>query len=185
MKMIAVLWNRGCSRIMVASSKPSRSGMHTSIRISATSFFSRHSNASRAELALSKFSPNPASTTSWLSSCAWVSSTNRIFTLSDELMFWRPPVTLAMQPHPQSGHQLLDVDRFRQVVGSSRVEAFLAISLHGLRRQRQNRQAAMAGIGTNGLDGFVAIHAGHHDIHQDDGDIGPCSQHPDGLAAGR
>ncbi len=50
--MMAVRWKRGCSRIIAASSKPSRSGMQTSIRISATSFFSRHSNASRAEEAL-------------------------------------------------------------------------------------------------------------------------------------
>ena len=31
--MIAVCWKRGCSRIMAASSKPSSSGMQTSIRI--------------------------------------------------------------------------------------------------------------------------------------------------------
>ena len=52
-KMMAVRWKRGCSRIIAASSKPSRSGMHTSMRINAMSFFSRHSNASRAEHALS------------------------------------------------------------------------------------------------------------------------------------
>ena len=50
--MIAVFWKRGCSRIMAASSKPSSSGMQTSIRTTATSFLSRNSSASRAEVAL-------------------------------------------------------------------------------------------------------------------------------------
>ena len=63
-KMIPVRWKRGCSRIRAASLNPSRSGMHTSMRMSATSFLSKHSNASRAELALRRFSPISASTTS-------------------------------------------------------------------------------------------------------------------------
>ena len=40
-KMIAVCWKRGCSRIIAASSKPSSSGMQTSISTTATSVFSR------------------------------------------------------------------------------------------------------------------------------------------------
>ena len=47
MKIIAVFWKRGCSRIIAASSKPSSSGMQTSTRMTATSFFSRCSSASR------------------------------------------------------------------------------------------------------------------------------------------
>ena len=35
-KMIAVRWKRGCSRIMAASSKPSSSGMQTSISMTAS-----------------------------------------------------------------------------------------------------------------------------------------------------
>ena len=57
-KMIAVFWKRGCSRIMAASSKPSRSGMHTSIRTTAISVFSRCSSASLPDDALIRFSPS-------------------------------------------------------------------------------------------------------------------------------
>ena len=52
MKMIAVFWKRGCSRIIAASSKPSSSGMQTSISTTATSFLSRNCSASRAEARL-------------------------------------------------------------------------------------------------------------------------------------
>ena len=56
MKIIAVFWKRGCSRIMAASSKPSSSGMQTSTRITATSFLRRYSSASRPEVATTRFS---------------------------------------------------------------------------------------------------------------------------------
>ncbi len=62
--MMAVFWNRGCSRIMAASSKPSVSGMHTSISTTATSVRSRCSSASRAEVALIRLSPSSLSTAS-------------------------------------------------------------------------------------------------------------------------
>ena len=63
-KMIAVRWNRGCSRIIAASSKPSRSGMQTSISTTAISFFSRCCRASFAEFAFSSFSPSSPRITS-------------------------------------------------------------------------------------------------------------------------
>ena len=46
--MMAVFWKRGCWRIMSASSKPSISGMLTSVSTTAMSFFSRCSSASVA-----------------------------------------------------------------------------------------------------------------------------------------
>ena len=58
MKIIAVFWKRGCSRIMAASSKPSSSGMQTSTRMTATSFLSRYSSASRPDVAMARFSPS-------------------------------------------------------------------------------------------------------------------------------
>ncbi len=81
-KMIAVFSKRGCSRIIAASSNPSRSGMQTSISRTAMSFLSRCSSASLAEFALMRFSPSSSSVTSWLSSFAGWSSTSRILTLS-------------------------------------------------------------------------------------------------------
>src|SRR5271167_18016 len=113
---------------MEASSKPSKSGMHTSMRINATSFLSKIWNASRAEAALRRFSPIWASTTSWLSSFACWSSTNRMFTFSEGLMVAAP---LAMQPHAQRRHQLLYVHRLGQIVGCAGLQALFAIALHG------------------------------------------------------
>ena len=56
--MIAVVSKRGWPRTIAASSKPSTSGMRTSISMTAMGFFSRCSNASVAEPALMMFSPN-------------------------------------------------------------------------------------------------------------------------------
>src|SRR6267378_1876889 len=179
--MMAVVWKRGCSRIMAASSNPSRSGMHTSIRINATSFLSSTSNAWRADEALRRFSPTSARIASWLISLAWLSSTSRIFTFSTAFM---GATCSAMQPHAQGGQQLLDIHGFREVVRGSGLEAFLAVALHGLCRQCQNGQAAEAGVLANHFDGLVPVHARHHDVHQNDGHVGTRLQHRDGLAAG-
>ena len=90
-----------------------------------------------------------------------------------------------MQPHPQRRHQLLNVYRLRQIVGGARFEAFLTIAFHGLGGQRQNRQPPIGRIRANRLNGFIAIHARHHDVHQHDRDVAARAQHGDRLAAGR
>src|SRR5882762_5098435 len=150
--MMAVVWKRGCSRIMAASSNPSRSGMHTSIRINATSFLRSTSNAWRADMALRRFSPISARIASWLNSLAWLSSTSRIFTFS--VAAFIGATRSAMQPHAQGGQQLFDIHGFREVIRCPGLEAFLAVALHGLRRQRQNGQAAEVGPRANHLDGL-------------------------------
>ena len=59
--MIAVFWKRGCLRIIAASSKPSTSGMQTSISTTATSVFRSCCRASSPELARIRFSPRSSS----------------------------------------------------------------------------------------------------------------------------
>ena len=48
----------------------------------------------------------------------------------------------AVQPYAQQRQQLLGVDRLRDVVGRAGLQALLAVALHRLGRQRQNRQRA-------------------------------------------
>src|SRR5882757_10630476 len=139
---------------MVASSNPSRSGMHTSMRISAISFFSRHSNAWLAEDAFRRFSPISAKIASWLSNLACWSSTSRMLTRSGAFII----VASAVQLHTQGGQELFDIHRFCEIVGRPRLQALFPVALHGLCGQRQNWQAPELRRRTNRLDGFVALH---------------------------
>ena len=43
--------------------------------------------------------------------------------------------------------------------------------------------SGVSGIAANVLDGFVAVHFGHHDVHQDDGDFRRLLEQFDRLAA--
>ena len=47
---------------------------------------------------------------------------------------------LAMQPHAQRRQQLLGVDRLGEIVRGAGLEALLAVALHRLRGQRDDRQ---------------------------------------------
>ena len=47
---------------------------------------------------------------------------------------------LAMQPHPQGREQLLGIHRLRKVVRCPGLQAFLAVALHRLGGQRDDRQ---------------------------------------------
>ena len=101
--MIAVLWKRGCSRIIAASSKPSSSGMQTSIRTTATSFLSRCSSASRAEVALIRFSPSSAQDHLVAEQLRRLIVDQQDVDLVGWLM--TSARSLAMQPHAQRGEQ--------------------------------------------------------------------------------
>ena len=45
-----------------------------------------------------------------------------------------------MEPHAKRRKQLVGIDRLGQVVRRSRFQAFLAVTLHGFRRQRDDRK---------------------------------------------
>ena len=49
----------------------------------------------------------------------------------------------AMQPHAQRGQQLLGVDRLGEIIRRARLQAFLAVALHRLGGQRDDRQPAV------------------------------------------
>src|SRR5947209_8112263 len=138
---------------MAASWKPSSSGMHTSTSTMAISRLSSCSSAPRAELALIRFSSSSWSITSYLRSLAGWSSTSRMLT-SSFIGF----LDLAMEPHPQRGEQLFGVDRLGEIIGGARLQAFLAVALHGLGGERHDRQPAQRRLGANRLDGLIAIH---------------------------
>ncbi len=49
---------------------------------------------------------------------------------------------LAMQPHPQRGQELFGIDRLGEIIRRAGLQAFLAIALHRLGGQGDDRQAA-------------------------------------------
>src|SRR5688572_14214563 len=70
---------------------------------------------------------------------------------------------LSMQPHSQRRQQLLGVDRFREVVRRTGFEALLAVALHRLRGQSDDRQAPERRILPDLLHRPIAVHVRHHD----------------------
>src|SRR5262249_60031839 len=50
------------------------------------------------------------------------------------------PPMLAMQPHAQRRKQLLGIDRLGEIVGGARLQALLAVALHGFGSERNDRQ---------------------------------------------
>ena len=44
-----------------------------------------------------------------------------------------------MQPDPQNSEQMLDVDRFRDVIGRASFNALFTVAFHRFRRQRNDR----------------------------------------------
>src|SRR3954452_17837244 len=181
MKIIAVFWKRGCSRIIAASSKPSSSGMQTSTRITAISVLSSTSRASRPDEAITRFWPRSFRVTSYASSLAGWSSTRRMLTFSWSIR----ASNSAVQPHADCKQQLIGVDGFGEVVGRAGLEAFLAVAFHGLGRQRNDRKTGEGRIFTNDADSLIAIHLRHHDVHQHDADLRIGFNQGHRLVAGR
>src|SRR5215813_6084853 len=95
------------------------------------------------------FSPSSASTVSTARRCPGVSSTTRMSTRSLDAgtsgavpppgsstaliaLAYPFPLRLAHQPRPQHGHELLGIHRLGQIVPGPGLDALLAIALHGL-----------------------------------------------------
>src|SRR5258707_15099091 len=79
--------------------------------------------------------------------------------------------SLAEEPYPHKGQELLGVDRFRDVVRGACFQTLLAVALHGFRSERQYRQRAEHGIIADFTHCLVAVHFGHHDFHQNHAQI--------------
>src|SRR5689334_22771507 len=134
MKMIGVCSERARRRIIAAVSKPSMPGMRTSSRITAKSRWRSSRSAALPELALTISVGSSRRMDSSAISFSGLSSTIR--TLASSGIARSSPV----QPDPQQREQLLGVDRLRDVVGGARLDALLAVALHRLGGDGDDRQ---------------------------------------------
>src|SRR5215469_15297969 len=89
-----------------------------------------------------------------------------------------------MQPQTKSRKQLLGVDWLCQVFRSAGFETLLAVALHGLSRKSDDGHTPTLRILANHLHGFETVHFGHHDVHQDDGNIWSCLESLNCLSTG-
>ena len=89
-----------------------------------------------------------------------------------------------MEPYAQCRQELLGVDGFGEVVRRARLQTPFTIALHGLRGQGDDREAAPRWILPDRLYRFVAVHVGHHEVHQHDGNVRRGLDGRDGLLAG-
>src|SRR5262245_44509859 len=122
-------------RIRTAVSKPSISGMRTSSRMIAKSLVRICLRASLPALTATTLRSAPLSSSCIASKLRGSSSTTSTFAFG----------TLDMggsggESYPQQRQQLLDVHGLGNVVGSSRLDALLPISLHRLGGHRDDRQ---------------------------------------------
>src|SRR5262245_13717701 len=156
---------------MATSSYPSRSGMQTSTSTTAISWRRRQSRASVAELSVVSVSPSSSSMVSYASNFDGWSSTSKILTRS---LGWRfdMPDLLPMKPHPERRQQLLGVHRLGEIVRSPCLEAFLAVPFHRFRGQGDDGESQQTRVLPDPAYGLVAVHFGHHDVHQDDREAG-------------
>src|SRR2546430_5211609 len=69
-------------------------------------------------------------------------------------------LTLAVQPRPYQRQQLLGVNRLGDVVRSPRFQALLAVALHGLGGEGDDRQLPELMLAADAAHGLVAVHFG-------------------------
>src|ERR1051325_3663130 len=131
MKMIGVCAERLYWRISFAVSRPSMSGMVTSRRITANP---------RCRISFSASDPERTITRFWSSSSRIVRKTSSFSGRSSTIRM----LVLSMQPPSQDGEQVLAIDRLRQVVPRSGGDALLAVALHRLGGDGDDRQLAAA-----------------------------------------
>src|SRR5262249_53887501 len=73
---------------------------------------------------------------------------------------------------------------FGHVIGRAGLQALLTVALHRLGGERDDRQQAELVIAADAPHGLVAIHLGHHDIHQHQRQIASALYEGDGLLSG-
>src|SRR5262249_22193888 len=75
---------------------------------------------------------------------------------------------LAIDPGRHDLQQLVEVDGFRDVVAGTGGEARLPVTGHRLGGQEDHRQLGEAAVAPDHPGGLVAVHVGHHRVHQHD-----------------
>src|SRR5262245_15038631 len=87
----------------------------------------------------------------------------------------RPPAPVtasAMQPRAQHADHELRLDRLRKVVPRTRLDALLAVALHRLGSDRDDRQVLARRDPADLPYRVEAVDLRHHDVHQHDVDVG-------------
>src|SRR6478735_12395158 len=64
----------------------------------------------------------------------------------------------SMEPHAQRRDELLGVDGLGEVIGRARLQALVAVAHHRLRRERDDRQAAVLGLLADLAHRLVPVH---------------------------
>ena len=75
---------------------------------------------------------------------------------------------LPMQPHSQGRQELLGVDRLCEIIGGAGFQTLLTVAFHRFGGQRNDRQPPESRVGADHLHRLIAVHFGHHDVHQND-----------------
>ena len=90
---------------------------------------------------------------------------------------------LLVQPHAHEREELLEVDRLGDVVRRAGRDRLLAVALHRLRGQGDDREArANSRHRADRARRLVAVHLGHHHVHQDEVDAGVVVERLERLA---
>src|SRR5882672_1352792 len=129
-----------------AVSKPSMSGMRTSIRITEKSWRSSQRSASCPDAAVIVLRPGPESKASMARSVLGSSSTISMLAVGSVFIADPGHSLLAKEPDAQQAEQLVRVDGFGDIIRSAGVETFLAIAFHRFGRQGEDRQESMARV---------------------------------------
>jgi hypothetical protein len=87
------------------------------------------------------------------------------------------------QPRRDGGDQLGGVDRLGDVVVGSGLDAALALARHDLSGYGDDREVREPVDGPDRSHRGIAVHPRHHDVHQDDLDLGRPLEQRDGVGA--
>src|SRR5712671_5173630 len=99
------------------------------------------------------------------STCSWIFS-GISFSLVGSARFVLPRrLILALDRAPEGGKQDIHVHRLRDVVRGTRLDAFLAVADHRLRRHGDDRQLAVAVELAHDAHRVDAVQARHHHVH--------------------
>src|SRR5262245_32143134 len=178
--MIGTLRVRSRPRIRAAVSRPLMIGMRTSIRMTAASSLSRNLSASLPEDALTMLRSGACSIVSSDNRLARLSSTSRMLIFPFPFFIVSPKddmrtvntiilyagYNVPIEPDAQHRKELIHVDRLGDVIGGAGFDALVAIGLHRLGCQSDDRKVFEPFDPPDSLHRLVTVHLRHHDIHQ-------------------
>src|SRR4051795_10080209 len=132
-------------------------GIWTASSTTATYSASRARRASSPDSAVTSRASSGSSTAVRASRVSGRSSTSRTLGRSGTAG-GRVMIPASLQPHPHERQELVHVHRLGDVVGGPRGDALLAVALHRLRRERDDRQVLEAARRPDRARRLVAVH---------------------------